>query len=166
MWADEGKIPSGTWYDWVDRQNRSRKKEFPLSRIIQDAKNKQRLLWMWTEKQGFCLTAVRSELVKRQKIAHAARQAEYGSRTERTVTSTGRKLKRSHGNGWKCFYDCERFSDVENLNRKLKKHPAWNSNKPMKPLSAKSPVQMPGFEFMEALNESDAWVFGICLELP
>lgn len=51
------------------------------------------------------------------------------------------KVERSHRNDQRYFYDWERFSNVEELNRKLAEHLEWSNNKPMRTLGGKSPVQ-------------------------
>lgn len=51
------------------------------------------------------------------------------------------KVERSHRNDQRYFYDWEKFSNVEELNRKLAGHLEWSNNKPMRTLGGKSPVQ-------------------------
>ena len=52
------------------------------------------------------------------------------------------KVERSHRNDQRYFYDWEKFSDVEELNRKLKAHLAWSNRKPMRTLGRKSPLEL------------------------
>lgn len=52
------------------------------------------------------------------------------------------KVERSHRNDQRYFYDWEKFTSVEQLNEKLRKHLRWSNNKPMRTLGGKSPVQL------------------------
>ena len=52
------------------------------------------------------------------------------------------KVERSHRNDQKYFYDWEKFTSVEDLNCKLKKHLNWSNRKPMRTLGNKSPVEL------------------------
>ena len=52
------------------------------------------------------------------------------------------KVERSHRNDQRYFYDWEKFSDVEELNRKLKAHLTWSNRKPMRTLGGKSPLEL------------------------
>lgn len=52
------------------------------------------------------------------------------------------KVERSHRNDQRYFYDWEKFSDVEELNEKLKVHLAWSNRKPMRTLGGKSPLEL------------------------
>ena len=52
------------------------------------------------------------------------------------------KVERSHRNDQRYFYDWEKFSDVEELNRKLKAHLEWSNRKPMRTLGGKSPLEL------------------------
>ena len=40
------------------------------------------------------------------------------------------------------FYNWEKFTSVEDLNNKLKKHLNWSNRKPMRTLDGKSPVDL------------------------
>ena len=51
------------------------------------------------------------------------------------------KVERSHRTDQRYFYDWEKFSDVEELNRKLKTHLSWYNHKPMRSLGWLSPLQ-------------------------
>ena len=59
----------------------------------------------------------------------------------RTLWHNG-KVERSHRNDQRYFYDWEKFSDVEELNRKLKAHLAWSNRKTMRTLGGKSPLEL------------------------
>ena len=50
--------------------------------------------------------------------------------------------ERSHRNDQGYFYDWEKFSDVKELNEKLKVHLAWSNRKPMRTLGGKSPLEL------------------------
>lgn len=52
------------------------------------------------------------------------------------------KVERSHRNDQRYFYNWEKFSDVNELNEKLKKHLAWSNRKPMRTLGGKSPLEL------------------------
>lgn len=52
------------------------------------------------------------------------------------------KVERSHRNDQRYFYDWEKFSSVDDLNRKLSKHLAWNNRKVMRTLGNKSPIEL------------------------
>ncbi len=52
------------------------------------------------------------------------------------------KVERSHRNDQRYFYDWEKFSSVEELNEKLKRHLEWSNRKPMRTLGNKSPLQI------------------------
>ena len=52
------------------------------------------------------------------------------------------KVERSHRNDQRYFYDWEKFSDVDELNRKMAEHLKWSNNKPMRTLGNKSPLQL------------------------
>ena len=52
------------------------------------------------------------------------------------------KVERSHRNDQRYFYNWEKFSDVEELNRKLKAHLTWSNRKPMRTLGGKSPLEL------------------------
>ena len=52
------------------------------------------------------------------------------------------KVERSHRNDQRYFYDWEKFSDVEELNKKLKVHLAWSNRKPMRTLGGKNPLEL------------------------
>jgi len=50
------------------------------------------------------------------------------------------KVERSHRNDQRYFYDWEKFSNVAELNEKLRAHLSWSNNKPMRTLGWKSPT--------------------------
>jgi transposase InsO family protein len=52
------------------------------------------------------------------------------------------KVERSHRNDQRYFYDWEKFSDVKQLNEKLRGHLAWSNRKPMRTLGGLSPLQV------------------------
>ena len=52
------------------------------------------------------------------------------------------KVERSHRNDQRYFYNWEKFSDVDDLNKKLAVHLAWSNRKPMRTLGNKSPAQL------------------------
>lgn len=52
------------------------------------------------------------------------------------------KVERSHRNDQRYFYDWEKFSSVEELNKKLSEHLKWSNNKTMRTLNRKSPTQL------------------------
>lgn len=52
------------------------------------------------------------------------------------------KVERSHRNDQRYFYDWEKFSDVKELNEKLKKHLYWSNRKIMRTLGNKSPIEL------------------------
>jgi len=52
------------------------------------------------------------------------------------------KVERSHCNDQCYFYDWEKFANVHELNQKLKTHLSWSSNKAMRTLGWKSPLQL------------------------
>ena len=52
------------------------------------------------------------------------------------------KVERSHRNDQRYFYDWEKFSDVKDLNDKLKMHLARSNQKPMRTLDGKSPLEL------------------------
>lgn len=52
------------------------------------------------------------------------------------------KVERSHRNDQRYFYDWEKFTSVEDLNSKLKKHLYWSNHKPMRTLGNKCPVEL------------------------
>ena len=52
------------------------------------------------------------------------------------------KVERSHRNDQRYFYDWEKFSDVNELNEKLKKHLHWSNRKIMRTLGNKSPIEL------------------------
>lgn len=52
------------------------------------------------------------------------------------------KVERSHRNDQRYFYDWEKFTSVEDLNSKLKKHLYWSNHKPMRTLDNKCPVEL------------------------
>ena len=52
------------------------------------------------------------------------------------------KVERSHRNDQRCFYDWEKFSSIEEFNKKLRAHLIWSNHKTMRTLCRKSPVQM------------------------
>lgn len=52
------------------------------------------------------------------------------------------KVERSHRNDQRYFYDWEKFSSIEELNNKLRKHLIWSNHKTMRTLGRKSPVQL------------------------
>ena len=52
------------------------------------------------------------------------------------------KVERSHRNDQRYFYDWEKFTSVEDLNNKLKKHLYWSNHKPMRTLGNKCPVEL------------------------
>lgn len=52
------------------------------------------------------------------------------------------KVERSHRNDQRYFYNWEKFTSVEDLNRKLKKHLNWSNRKPMRTLDNKSPIEL------------------------
>jgi len=51
------------------------------------------------------------------------------------------KVERSHRNDQWYFYDWEKFTDVDELNHKLKTHLTWSNNKAMRTLMWCSPIQ-------------------------
>lgn len=51
------------------------------------------------------------------------------------------KVERSHRSDQRYFYDWEKFSGVEELNRKLKTHLSWYNHRPMPSLDWLSPLQ-------------------------
>ena len=51
------------------------------------------------------------------------------------------KVERSHRSDQRYFYDWEKFSDVEELNRKLKSHLSWYNHRPMRSLGWLTPLQ-------------------------
>lgn len=52
------------------------------------------------------------------------------------------KVERSHRHDQRYFYDWEKFSSVDDLNRKLSKHLAWSNRKVMRTLGNKSPIEL------------------------
>lgn len=52
------------------------------------------------------------------------------------------KVERSHRNDQRYFYDWEKFTSVEDLNTKLRKHLHWSNRKPMRTLGSKSPIEL------------------------
>ncbi len=52
------------------------------------------------------------------------------------------KVERSHRNDQRYFYDWEKFSNVKQLNEKLRKHLAWSNKKPMRTLEGLNPIQL------------------------
>lgn len=52
------------------------------------------------------------------------------------------KVERSHRNDQRYFYDWEKFSDVKELNKKLRKHLHWSNRKIMRTLGSKSPIEL------------------------
>ncbi len=52
------------------------------------------------------------------------------------------KVERSHRNDQRYFYDWEKFTGVDDLNSKLKKHLYWSNRKPMRTLGNKSPIEL------------------------
>ena len=52
------------------------------------------------------------------------------------------KVKRSHINDQRYFYDWETFKNIDDLNRKPEKHLVWSNNKIMRTLGNKSPKQL------------------------
>lgn len=52
------------------------------------------------------------------------------------------KVERRHRNDQRYFYDWEKFSDMKELNEKLKVHLAWGNRKPMRTLGGKSPLEL------------------------
>lgn len=52
------------------------------------------------------------------------------------------KVERSHRNDQRYFYNWEKFSNVKELNRKLRKHLKWSNRKPMRTLGGKSPAEI------------------------
>lgn len=52
------------------------------------------------------------------------------------------KVERSHRNDQRYFYDWEKFTSVEDLNKKLQKHLYWSNRKPMRTLGNKCPVEL------------------------
>jgi transposase InsO family protein len=50
------------------------------------------------------------------------------------------KVERSHRNDQRYFYNWERFSSVDDLNKKLRKHLQWSNRKTMRTLDKKSPL--------------------------
>lgn len=52
------------------------------------------------------------------------------------------KVERSHRNDQRYFYDWEKFTSVDDLNRKLSKHLAWSNRKVMRTLGNKSPIEL------------------------
>lgn len=52
------------------------------------------------------------------------------------------KVERSHRNDQRYFYDWEKFSDINELNRKLADHLAWSNKKPMRTLGGKNPLEL------------------------
>lgn len=52
------------------------------------------------------------------------------------------KVERSHRNDQRYFYGWEKFTSVEDLNEKLKKHLYWSNRKPMRTLGNKSPIEL------------------------
>lgn len=52
------------------------------------------------------------------------------------------KVERSHRNDQRYFYDWEKFSDVKELNEKLKEHLHWSNRKIMRTLGNKSPIEL------------------------
>ena len=52
------------------------------------------------------------------------------------------KVERSHRNDQRYFYNWEKFSDVKELNEKLKVHLAWSNRKPMRTLNNNSPLEI------------------------
>lgn len=51
-------------------------------------------------------------------------------------------MERIHRNDQRYFYDWEKFSDVQELNKKLADHLAWSNRKPLQTLDNKSPIQL------------------------
>ena len=51
------------------------------------------------------------------------------------------KVERSHRSDQHYFYDWEKFSDVQELNRKLSAHLSWYNNRPMRSLGWHTPLQ-------------------------
>jgi len=64
------------------------------------------------------------------------------------------KVERSHRNDQRYFYDWEKFSDVKQLNEKLKDHLAWSNRKPMRTLGSLSPLQL--LEQKLGISQTDA----------
>lgn len=52
------------------------------------------------------------------------------------------KVERSHRSDQRYFYNWEKFSDVEEANRKLAKHLEWSNQKPMRTLGNRSPIEL------------------------
>lgn len=52
------------------------------------------------------------------------------------------KVERSHRNDQRYFYDWEKFSDVKDLNERLKRHLYWSNHKIMRTLGNKSPIEL------------------------
>ena len=52
------------------------------------------------------------------------------------------KVERSHRSDQRYFYDWEKFTSVEDLNKKLRKHLYWSNRKPMRTLGGKSPIEL------------------------
>lgn len=52
------------------------------------------------------------------------------------------KVERSHRNDQRYFYDWEKFSNVDQLNKKLIDHLIWSNQKPMRTLCNLSPIQL------------------------
>lgn len=52
------------------------------------------------------------------------------------------KVERSHRNDQRYFYDWEKFSDINEFNRKLAEHLSWSNNKPMRTLGGRSPLRL------------------------
>lgn len=52
------------------------------------------------------------------------------------------KVERSHRNDQRYFYDWEKFTSADDLNRKLSKHLAWSNRKVMRTLGNKSPIEL------------------------
>ena len=52
------------------------------------------------------------------------------------------KVERSHRNDQRYFYDWEKFTSVDELNRKLSKHLSWSNRKIMRTLGNKSPIEL------------------------
>lgn len=52
------------------------------------------------------------------------------------------KVERSHRNDQRYFYNWEKFSNVNELNAKLKKHLHWSNHKIMRTLGNKNPIEL------------------------
>ena len=75
------------------------------------------------------------------------------------------KVERSHRSDQRYFYDWEKFSDVEDLNKKMVKHLAWSNHKLMRTLSNKSPFQFLTEKLTEAKGrEASALATASCCQ--